>query len=161
MLLTPYRRVAQAALACCPAPRKPFLRRSLRADALLTTDLPRLASCAPLTEALTRQGWRVCLLDGLAELTPPLTPPDAPPYVWGADRPELRRLCSLLSRHPDGAARPEILAFLKAEEAGDVALARCCQSLCRSCAARLRRREPLPGALLPYALTALAKEERK
>ena len=161
MLLTPYRRAAQAALACCPAPRKPFLRRSLRADALLTTDLPRLASCAPLIEALERQGWQVCQQDGLAELTPPLVPPSAPPYGWGADRPARRRLCSLLSRHPEGAAQPEILAFLKAEEAGEAALTRCCQELWRSCAARLRRGEPLPGELLPYALAALAKEESK
>ena len=44
MLLTPYRVQVQTALAEAPAQRKPFLRRSLRADALLTTDLPCVAA---------------------------------------------------------------------------------------------------------------------
>ena len=60
MLLTPYRRTVQALLHGIPALRKPFLRRSLRPDALLTTDLPRLTAperLAWLIAALEAQGW--------------------------------------------------------------------------------------------------------
>lgn len=60
MLLTPYRRTVQTLLHGIPALRKPFLRRSLRPDALLTTDLPRLTapeSLAWLIAALEAQGW--------------------------------------------------------------------------------------------------------
>ena len=73
---------------------------------------------------------------------------------------ELRRLYSLLERHPVGTAtEAEILAFLKAEEAGERALETLCRTLCRDCAERLRNHASLPGGLLPYAAGALMKEE--
>ena len=80
--------------------------------------------------------------------------------AWGADLVELRRLHSLLERHPEGTAtEAEILAFLKAEEAGEHALETLCRTLCRDCAERLRNHASLPGGLLPYAAGALMKEE--
>ena len=136
MLLTPYRYAAQALLANVSASRKPFLRRSLRPDALLTTDLPRLVSpqaLETLESTMDGHGWTVRLQAGLWELTPVLTPP-APlgPVPPGADRPALRRLYSLLSRHPaPGDSIAPVLAFLKAEEAGPQPLERLCQALCR------------------------------
>ena len=100
-------------------------------------------------------------LGNYLELTPALHPPvcmETP--AWGADRVELRRLYSLLERHPEGTAtEAEILAFLKAEEAGERALETLCRTLCRDCAERLRNHAPLPGGLLPYAAGALMKEE--
>ena len=153
MLLTPYRAQLQTALAEVPSQRKPFLRRSLRADALLTTDLPCVAAEADIADFVSRlraQGWRVEALGNYLELTPTLHPPlctETP--AWGADRVELRRLYSLLERHPEGAAtEAEILAFLTL-----------CRALCRDCAERLRNHAPLPGGLLPYAAGALMKEE--
>lgn len=163
MLLTPYRLAAQALLADVPAPRKPFLRRSLRPDALLTTDLPRLVqpqALEALEAAITGLGWTVQLQAGLWELTPVLTP-SAPlgPVLPGPDRPHLRRLYSLLSRHPaPGGSIAPVLAFLKAEEAGPQPLERLCQALCRQCAVCLRAHQRLPGELLPYVQSALAEE---
>ena len=164
MLLTPYRVQVQTALMEAPVQRKPFLRRSLRADALLTTDLPCVAAEADIADFAARlraQGWRVEALGNYLELTPALHPPvcmETP--AWGADRVELRRLYSLLERHPEGTAtEAEILAFLKAEEAGERALETLCRALCRDCAERLRNHAPLPGGLLPYAAGALMKEE--
>ena len=78
MLLTPYRRTVQALLHGIPALRKPFLRRSLRPDALLTTDLPRLTapeSLAWLISALEAQGWTALRQGDYLELTPGLVPP--------------------------------------------------------------------------------------
>lgn len=163
MLLTPYRYAAQALLANVSASRKPFLRRSLRPDALLTTDLPRLVSpqaLETLESTMDGHGWTVRLQAGLWELTPVLTPPaplgSVPP---GADRPALRRLYSLLSRHPaPGDSIAPVLAFLKAEEAGPQPLERLCQALCRQCAVCLRAHQRLPGELLPYVHFALAEE---
>lgn len=164
MLLTPYRAQLQTALAEAPSQRKPFLRRSLRADALLTTDLPCVAAEADIADFVSRlraQGWRVEALGNYLELTPTLHPPictETP--AWGADRVELRRLHSLLERHPEGTAtEAEILVFLKAEEAGERALETLCRTLCRNCAERLRNHASLPGGLLPYAAGALMKEE--
>lgn len=163
MLLTPYRRTVQALLHGIPALRKPFLRRSLRPDALLTTDLPRLTvpeSLAWLIAALEAQGWTALRQGDYLELTPGLVPPAPGGHVFaGADRPALRRLFHLLNRHPaprgDTAA---ILALLKAEEAGTPSLEKLCQTLCRQCAVCLRTHERLPGELLPYVHHILSEE---
>ena len=93
MLLTPYRRTVRALLHGIPALRKPFLRRSLRPDALLTTDLPRLTapeSLAWLIAALEAQGWTALRQGDYLELTPGLVPPAPGGQVSaGADRPAL------------------------------------------------------------------------
>ena len=161
MLLTPYRRTVQALLHGIPALRKPFLRRSLRPDALLTTDLPRLTapeSLAWLIAALEAQGWTALRQGDYLELTPELVPPAPGGRVFaGADRPALRRLFHLLNRHP--APRGDtasILALLKAEEAGTPS--RCPATLCRQCAVCLRTHERLPGELLPYVHHILSEE---
>ena len=88
MLLTPYRRTAQALLHGIPALRKPFLRRSLRPDALLTTDLPRLTapeSLAWLIAALEAQGFEVNpqLWDGIAAGTATRAQGEAPQFGGG------------------------------------------------------------------------------
>lgn len=163
MLLTPYRQEALAMLSAVPAGRKPFLRRSLRPDALLTTDLPRVAAEEDLAEFILRleaQGWTALRQGELLELTPALRPPAPVEKVaWGGDRPALRRLHSLLSRHPaPGGGIAPLLAFLKAEEAGAQPLEALCQNLCRQCALCLRAHASLPGDLLPYVRYALAKE---
>lgn len=78
MLLTPYRAQLQTALVEVPSQRKPFLRRSLRADALLTTDLPCVAAEADIADFVSRlraQGWRVEALGNYLVLTPTLHPP--------------------------------------------------------------------------------------
>lgn len=163
MLLTPYRRRAQALLETVPATRKPFLRRSLRPDALLTTDLPRLTTPEALSQlisALDAQGWTTLCQGDYLELTPTLIPPVADGCLSrGTDRPALRRLYHLLFRHPApcGDAAP-LLAFLKAQEAGPQSLETLCQTLCRQCAVRLRTHERLPGELLPYVHHALSEE---
>ena len=122
---------------------------------------PAVADIADFVSQLRAQGWRVEALGNYLELTPTLHPPlctETP--AWRADRVELRRLHSLLERHPEGAAtETEILAFLKAEEAGERALETLCRTLCRDCAERLRNHASLPGGLLPYAAGALMKEE--
>lgn len=163
MLLTPYRRTVQTLLHGIPALRKPFLRRSLRPDALLTTDLPRLTapeSLAWLIAALEPRAGQPCARAITLELTPGLVPPrPAGRFPPGADRPALRRLFHLLNRHPaprgDTAA---ILALLKAEEAGTPSLEKLCQTLCRQCAVCLRTHERLPGELLPYVHHILSEE---
>lgn len=163
MLLTAYRLEIQALLTGTHALRKPFLRRSLRPDALLVTDLPRITDAGTLavfSAALTARGWTVLRCGELLELTPRLTPPAMAGEISpGPDRTALRRLHSLLARHPDtGDAFAQTLAFLKAEEAGPQPLENLCRSLCRQCAACLRAHTPLPGTLLPYVHYALAEE---
>ena len=71
---------------------------------------------------------------------------------------QLRRKNHAYSQ-PLFATEAEILAFLKAEEAGERALETLCRTLCRDCAERLRNHASLPGGLLPYAAGALMKEE--
>ena len=87
MLLTPYRRTVQALLHGIPALRKPFLRRSRRPDALLTTDLPRRTapeSLAWLIAALEAQGWTALRQGDYLELTPGLVPPAPGGRVFAA-----------------------------------------------------------------------------
>lgn len=163
MLMTPYRQTVQALLADLPVTRRPFLRRSLRPDALLATDLPRVTTPpwqAWFLASLERQGWSVLCCGELLELTPPLTPPPSTgPVRPGAGGPALRRLHSLLSRHPQPGGDPTpVLAFLKAQESGPQPLESLCYALCRQCALCLRNHQRLPGELLPYVHHALMEE---
>ena len=164
MLMTAARQQAALALSHAESRRKPFLRRSLRADALLTTDLPQAATtevCEAFAQTLRTAGWRVLPTGDFLELTPPLAAPlltDAPGF--GLNAPNLRRLHHVLTLHPDGeASEADVLALMKAEEAGERSLEAWANNLCRRCSALLRTHAALPGALLPWVRAALKKEE--
>lgn len=137
--------------------RKPALRRSDAPDALLATDLP-LAADADAVEAavrrLTALGWCVWPAEnGWLLLDAPVPSPEAaiPRTLAG----ECGCCISILLRHPeDGEAAELIRALVKAEEAGVQPFERFCAQLHGELAARLRRHEPLPGALLPYLCRA-------
>lgn len=137
--------------------RKPALRRSDAPTALLATDLPLAADADTVGEAvrrLTTLGWRVWPAEnGWLLLDTPVPSPEAaiPRTLAG----ECGCCISILLRHPeDGAATELIRALVKAEEAGRQPFERFCTHLHGELAARLRRREPLPGALLPYLCRA-------
>ena len=109
MLLTPYRRTVQALLHGIPALRKPFLRRSLRPDALLTTDLPRLTapeSLAWLIAALEAQGWTALRQGDYLELTPGLVPPAPGGQADDSQSPRPHRAGKRPGPIPQTSARP-------------------------------------------------------
>lgn len=165
MNLMDVRALAASPWAELPLTRKPFLRRSLREDWLLTCSLPQVASPETVTAygaAMQSQGWEVLASGDLLELCPPLVPPEVSLPTPDGRFLALSRLCSLLARHPGGQAeRPFVLGLLKAEEMGAPALERLCQRLCRDCAQRLRLHTPLPGGVLPYATAILTRLEAK
>lgn len=155
-MLTALRRQVQSALYAVPAKRKPALRRSDAPDALLATDLPLIAekpAVAAFVQTMAAQGWRTRLHRGWLLLDAPVPVPEAdmPQCLPG----ECGCCISLLTRHADDApAEAYIRAAVKAAEAGEKYLERLCSQLHADFAARLRRHEPLPGALLPYLCRA-------
>lgn len=146
----------QEALYAVPAKRRPALRRSDVPDALLATDLPLVAD-AQAVEAfrteLADMGFSTWERQGWLLLDVPVPVPDAPlPASFVG---ECGCCISLLVRHPDGApAEDFIRAVVKAADAGRIPFERLCGQLHAELAARLRRHEPLPGALLPYLCQA-------
>ena len=163
-MLTLLRRDVQAMLACVAVRRKPALRRSDAPEALLATDLP-LAAEEAAVEAFTAlaeaAGWTVTRRGDWLLMDHPVDAPDCP---VPAELPGEAGCClSLLLRHGGGDAPEEdIRALVKARDAGSTALERLCAAWHRDWAARLRRREPLPGGLIPYlcgALTPVTKED--
>ncbi len=152
-MLRSLRAQAQEALASVPALRKPALRRSDRADALLATDLPLAAEDAAV-EAFRRcmeeRGWQVWTEKGWLLMDAPVPAPEALPVSASG---ELGCCISLLQRHGGGdAPREAIRAIVKAAEAGQIE--RLCAQLHREWAAALRLHQPLPGGLLPYLCRA-------
>ncbi len=146
----------QEALYAVPAKRRPALRRSDAPDALLATDLPLIAD-AQAVEAfraeLAGMGFSTWERQGWLLLDVPVPVPDAP--LPASLVGECGCCISLLVRHPDGApAEDFIRAVVKAADAGCIPFERLCGQLHAELAARLRRHEPLPGALLPYLCQA-------
>lgn len=151
-MLTALRRQVQATLYAVPAKRKPALRRSDAPDALFATDLPLIAGADAVEVFRTemqRQGWRLGEQKGWLTLDAPVPPPDmtVPDGLAG----ECGCCISLLLRHPEEAPAEDcIRRVAKAADAGRMPFERLCTQLHGEFAVRLRRQEPLPGALLPY-----------
>ncbi|MGN0745569.1 MAG: hypothetical protein ACI4ML_02710 [Aristaeellaceae bacterium] len=165
-MLTPLRRDMQALLASVPVRRRPALRRPDAPEALLATDLPLAAEDAAVAAFITAAqgaGWTVVRRGDWLLLDHPVEAPDCP--VPDRLTGEAGCCLSLLLRHGGHDAPPEdVRALVKARDAGDAALARLCAAWHRDWAARLRRREPLPGGLLPYLCAAMkskAKEDER
>ena len=138
-------------------PRPPALRRASSGDALLATDLPLFApeAAARLPEALPR--WRFAASPNGWLLADP--PYDAPDTVTVAFIPgEAGWLLRRLTLHPGAETDlPALRALLKAAEQSPAALEHEAGRLHRLWAGRLRKHQPLPGALLPW-LTVLCAE---
>lgn len=151
------RRQITEVLLSSGAARKPALRRSDAPDALLATDLPLIVSPEAALAAirrLTELGYRTWPAEnGWLLMDAPLPVPEAeiPENLQG----ESGCCISLLARHPHGGDAGRLIrAAVKAEEAGLRYFDRFCAELHGELAARLRRHEPLPGALLPYLCRA-------
>ena len=155
-MLTALRTQVQGVLYAVPAKRKPALRRSDVPDALFATDLPLVAeesAVAAFTADMTRLGWTIAWRNGWLTLDAPVPAPPypAPDMLTG----ECGCCISLLLRHQDDApAEDFIRAVVKAADAGKMPFDRLCGQLHGAFAARLRRHEALPGALLPYLCRA-------
>lgn len=151
-MLTPLRAEVNLLLAATPSRRKPALRRSDVQDALLATDLPLAADAEDVrrfVSAAEEAGWQVEPADnGWLLMDKPVPVPDAEiPMAVG----ECGCCLSLLLRHPeDGEAAVLIREIVRAAEAGLQPFERLCARIHRELAAMLRRREPLPGAIVPY-----------
>ena len=163
-MLTPLRREMQSLLSAVPVRRKPALRRSDAPEALLATDLPLAAeeaAVADFTALAENAGWTVLRRGDWLLMDHSVDAPDCP---VPAELPGEAGCClSLLLRHGgDDAPEEDIRALVKARDAGSAALERLCAAWHRDWAARLRRREPLPGGLIPYlcgAMTPVTKED--
>lgn len=151
-MLKPLRMQVQLLLADVPARRKPALRRSDEPNALLATDLPLIADDAAVTgfvRAAETLGWRTRMHRGWLLLDAPVPAPecDVPVRLQGS----CGCCLSLLLRHREEAPAEDLIrAVVKAADAGRQPLERLCGQLHGELAARLRRHEPLPGALIPY-----------
>ena len=156
-MLTVLRTQVQSALYAVPTRRKPALRRSDAPDALFATDLPLVAGAAAVEAFRTdmaARDWHSELRNGWLILDAPVPVPEytLPNALAG----EGCCCISLLLRHPDSApAGDYIRAVCKAAEAGRQPFERLCAQLHGEFAARLRRHEPLPGAMLPYLCRAM------
>ena len=151
-MLTELRQQVQAVLYAVPAQRKPALRRSDAPDALFATDLPLITepdSVRSFAASLEKQGWTVSQHNGWLTLDAMIP---MPAYSIPADPAGECGCCiSLLQRHQEHAPAAEcIRRVVKDAEVGRQPFERLCAQLHGEFAARLRRHEPLPGALLPY-----------
>lgn len=162
-MLTALRREVQALLAAIPADRKPALRRSDDASALLATDLPLIArddAVNAFIAAAQADGWTVTFGKGwlLLDHAVPVPEVQVPPVIQG----EAGCCLSLLLRHPgEDAPKTYIRALVKADEAGKAYLERLCAQWHRDFAGMLRRHEPLPGGLTPYLCAAIHHHTEK
>lgn len=158
-MLTMLRQQVQAMLYAVPAQRKPALRRSDAPDALFATDLPLIAATDAVSgfvASMEALGWTVRERNGWLTLDASVPSPqyDLPKALEG----ECGCCISLLLRHQDAAPADEMIrAVVKAAEAGNLPFERLCGTLHQDFAARLRRKEALPGALLPYLCCAYQK----
>jgi len=160
-MLTALRKAAQTCLAGVSVSRKPALRRSDEPDALLATDLPRVAdkeAVAAFAAAMEKDGWRVWEKSGWLLLDHDVP---APAWRWPDEYPGEWGCCMwLLKQHPGGDAPAEMIrALVKAAEQGNDKVERLCAQWHGLFAEMLRRRQPLPGALAPYLYAAMKEEE--
>ena len=151
-MLTALRAQVQAVLYALPAKRKPALRRSDAPDALLATDLPLIAEEEAVRRFIgdmTTLGWTVKAQQGWLTLDAPIPMMDT--AVPEALQGECGCCIAILLRHAEDDALAEGLlrAAVKAADAGRQPFERWCAALHGELAARLRRREAMPGALLP------------
>lgn len=155
-MLKTLRAQVQGVLYAVPANRKPSLRRSDAPDALLATDLPLIAGAeevARFCAEIGQLGWKVTMRRDWLTLDVPVPVPDAVMDESGAG--ECACCIALLKRHRgDAPAEADIRAVVKAADAGRQPFERLCAQMHAAYAARLRRHEPLPGALLPYLCEA-------
>lgn len=133
--------------------RKPALRRSLRAEFLFATDLPRCAAeaaCRRWIQEATAAGWDCRQFGDWIEIR---RADGLPPEGWFPDSPTGEASCVavLLRQHPEEAlSREELHTLLKAREAGPGPWEEACRTLHRSLAARLRERQALHGGKLHH-----------
>ena len=102
---------------------------------------------------MTCRGWTVSVRNGWLALDAPVPVPTyaVPDALMG----ECGCCISLLLWHQDDApAEDFIRSVVKAADAGRLPFERLCGQLHGEFAARLRRHEALPGALLPYLCRA-------
>ena len=155
-MLTTLRTQVQSVLYAVPAKRKPALRRSDAPDALFATDLPLVAEAdivQNFVADMTCLGWSVSVRNGWLTLDAPVpVPKHAVPDTLAG---ECGCCISLLLRHEEEAPAADFIrAVVKAADAGKLPFERLCGQLHGEFAARLRRHEALPGALLPYLCRA-------
>ena len=142
----------QSILYAVPAKRKPALRRSDVQDAIFATDLPMIAEGDALIafrKEMTRLGWRMDVRNSWLIMDAPIPAPEAsiPDALSG----ECGCCISLLLRHQEDApANDFIRSVVKAADAGCQPFEYLCRQFHAEFAARLRRHDALPGALLPY-----------
>lgn len=161
-MLRALRAQVNALLTQVSTSRKPALRRTDHPDALLMTDLPRIAEDAAVEAFITRleeDGWRVLREPGWLLLDHPVPVPAAEnpaqyPGEWGC--------CLRILRAKPGMAPAQgyIRALVKAQEEGQARVERLCKQWHGEFAACLREHKALPGALIPY-LCAVKKEEEE
>lgn len=155
-MLTALRTQVQGVLYAVPSKRKPALRRSDAPDALFATDMPLVVeetAVRAFMAEMTRLGWTVSERNGWLTLDTAVPAPkyQVPETLTG----ECGCCISLLLRHPDTAPEADVIrAVVKAADAGKLPFERLCSQLHGEFAARLRRHEALPGALLTYLCRA-------
>ena len=159
-MLKQLRAEVNAVLAEVPVSRKPALRRACQQEALLATDLPMVAlegALQAFCDRIACMGWSVqkegqwLLLDAAVPV----------PKVEEIPRASGEAACCLwlLQRHPNDSVDATMLrALVKAHDAGRQPLERLFTQWHRDFAAMLRRKEPLPGGLLPYLCAAIKEE---
>lgn len=164
-MLTGLRREMNALLQQYPTRRPCALRRSLHPDFLLAADLPQAAEQDTVLAFIRRaeqEGWTVRQENGWLLLDHALPQPFIREDVAPSGR--LGNAIWLLRLHPSDVMDAGTLRLLaKAAEEGERAVERVCDGCVRDWAVRLRRREALPGGLLPYMLQAacLLEERRR
>lgn len=164
-MLTDLRREMAVLLQQYPTRRPCAVRRSLHPDFLLAVDLPQAAeqdTVLAFTQRAEQEGWTVRQEKGWLLLDHALPQPICCEEIAPAGR--LGNAVWLLRLHPsDGMDTRTLRLLAKATEEGEKAVERVCDGCVRDWAVRLRRREALPGGLLPYMLQAacLLKERRK
>ena len=128
--------------------RRAALRRSLREDALYSSDLPSFADEAEIArfrQKAEAAGWRTESSGGWIQL---IRASRKPPEGWlEAESGEEAACCAaLLRRHPGtGTFEKESMMLIKAGEEGAEAYEKACAALHAEWAARLRRKEALPS----------------
>lgn len=163
-MLTDLRREITALLQQYPTRRPCALRRSLHPDFLLAVDLPLAAeedTVQAFIQRAEQEGWTVRQEKGWLLLDHALPQPTCCKGVAPSGR--LGNAIWLLRLHPSDVMDAGVLCLLaKAAEEGEKAVERVCDGCVRDWAVRLRRREALPGGLLPYMLeVACLQEERR
>ena len=148
LFLAPWRQQVQDCFPSIGLARKPALRRSPRADALLSVDLPACGTPEAQSLFLSRLSlwdWHARTEAGWTHLCP--ADLCLPEEIFGKDSSgEAACLRTLLLRHPGKAdSRNETLLLLKAREESPRSWEDACRRLHQDFARRLRKKESLPA----------------